>query len=289
MFFPGRSAARALVAVACMAWAQPLAHADGKERGPREPGEESCNQAIPAEVFAALGSPTWTAMAPGAATAVARPTSWQSRSGRDCHRYRGRRVCEGPRRIARGPRHAEAVRLALGIGTQEAGHRMLREGAKQDWLDAVSADAPRDFLFPVDTGRVWRGFGKVRKGRARRRPHEGIDIGASVGTPIRAAADGLVVYSDNQISGYGNFMIVLHKDGLATYYAHCNANYVVAGEHVVRGQVIGEVGETGLARGAHLHFELRRRGRAINPAPRLHALKSDVADASEDDANDDAL
>ena len=99
--------------------------------------------------------------------------------------------------------------------------------------------------------------------------HKGIDIGAPAGTLIRSVNDGLVGYSDNGVSGYGNLMIIVHADASVAFYSHCKANYVFAGELVRRGQVIGEVGATGLAYGNHLHFELRMHGQALDPLPRF--------------------
>jgi murein DD-endopeptidase MepM/ murein hydrolase activator NlpD len=257
--------------------------------------EESCNQTIPAAVLEALadpatvgGSAAFVSTSPSRAElalTASRPTDWQPVKGRDCHRYRGKRVCEGPRKIAQGPRQAEALRERLGLGTHEAAARLLHDPAKEEWIAAVRGEEPESFLFPVENGKLWRGFGRVRKGKARKRPHEGIDIGATEGTPFRAAADGLVAYSDNGVSGYGNLIIILHKDGRTTFYAHNHANYVVAGEQVLRGQIIGEVGDTGLARGAHVHFEMHRAGRPINPVPHLEMDGGDTE--GDDEAEDD--
>lgn len=275
------------------------ARASGSATASDEALEESCNQTIPAAVLEALADPatvggnTGSAFESGSPSPAsmgltsARPTDWQPVKGRDCHRYRGKRVCEGPRKIAQGPRQAEALRERLGLGTHEAAARLLNDPAKDEWIAAVRGEEPESFLFPVEHGKLWRGFGRVRKGKARKRPHEGIDIGATEGTPFRAAADGLVAYSDNGVSGYGNLIILLHKDGRTTFYAHNHANYVVAGEQVTRGQIIGEVGDTGLARGAHVHFEMHRAGRPINPVPHLE-MSGDDPEEDDGDEDDDA-
>ena len=98
--------------------------------------------------------------------------------------------------------------------------------------------------------------------------HEGIDIGAAQGAPIRAAASGTVSFA-GQMSGYGNVVIVQHAGGLATSYGHQSAMLVTVGQPVVAGEVIGAVGATGDATGPHLHFEVRLNGVAVNPAPYL--------------------
>jgi murein DD-endopeptidase MepM/ murein hydrolase activator NlpD len=98
--------------------------------------------------------------------------------------------------------------------------------------------------------------------------HEGIDIGAAQGTPIRSAAAGTVSFA-GQMSGYGNVVIVQHAGGLSTRYAHQSAMLVTAGQPVAAGEVIGAVGATGEATGPHLHFEVRLNDVAVNPAPYL--------------------
>ncbi len=101
-----------------------------------------------------------------------------------------------------------------------------------------------------------------------RRPHEGIDFGARSGTPIGAAADGIVIAS-TYLRGYGNTVILDHGGGYQTLYGHCSRSFVTAGQHVKRGEHIATVGATGLASGPHLHFEVRINGRAVNPLGKL--------------------
>jgi len=124
------------------------------------------------------------------------------------------------------------------------------------------------FRMPV-SGRISSPYGyrqhpiyKVRK------LHTGIDIAASSGTPIRSAGDGTVVHSARW-GGYGNCIIVDHGGGLATLYGHCSRLAVTSGQRVTHGQVIGYVGSTGMSTGPHLHFEVRKDGRPVNPSPYL--------------------
>ena len=105
--------------------------------------------------------------------------------------------------------------------------------------------------------------------------HNGIDLAAPKGTPIYAAADGVVVGVVKGITreqnasdggGYGNYVIIQHKDGtFSTLYAHCSKVDVSKGQEVKQGQKIGEVGNTGNSSGNHLHFEVRQNGTAVNP------------------------
>jgi len=95
--------------------------------------------------------------------------------------------------------------------------------------------------------------------------HTGIDIATTPGTPVRAAADGLVVAVRHTSVGYGNYVIVAHGDGYFTLYAHLADTQVVDGQHLLRGQLVGHEGATGLATGPHLHFELRYNGAVTDP------------------------
>jgi murein DD-endopeptidase MepM/ murein hydrolase activator NlpD len=115
------------------------------------------------------------------------------------------------------------------------------------------------FRWPVE-GPISSGFG-----RRWLRHHDGIDIAASSGTPVRAAARGRVVHSGQGVTGYGNLVIINHEGATATVYAHNRRNLVRVGEWVEQGEVIAEVGQTGHASGPHLHFEVRRDGQPQNP------------------------
>ncbi len=98
----------------------------------------------------------------------------------------------------------------------------------------------------------------------RRSMHKGIDIAAKPGSDIVAMADGLVIFSGRK-NGYGNIVEIRHPDGLETRYAHNSRNLVAEGELVAKGQVIAKLGSTGSATGPHVHFEVRREGKAIDP------------------------
>ena len=119
------------------------------------------------------------------------------------------------------------------------------------------APSASGFIWPV-SGPSTSGFG-WRWGRM----HEGIDIGAGCGTPIRATASGTVVYA-GWMDGYGNITIIDHGGGMATAYGHQSAIYVGGGS-VTQGQTIGAVGSTGHSTGCHLHFEVRVNGTPVDP------------------------
>jgi murein DD-endopeptidase MepM/ murein hydrolase activator NlpD len=118
--------------------------------------------------------------------------------------------------------------------------------------------AGNSFVWPV-AGAVSSGFGR-RDGRL----HEGIDIRAESGTPIRAAEGGRVRFS-GRLGAYGNSVLVDHGGGFTTVYAHALRVAVARGQRVEQGQIVAEVGATGNATGPHLHFEIRRRKASRNP------------------------
>jgi hypothetical protein len=98
----------------------------------------------------------------------------------------------------------------------------------------------------------------------------GIDIGVPVGAAIRAVRDGRVVVAGGDVCcGYGYYVVIEHEDGWSSLYAHLSAFSVQAGDVVQQGQRLGLAGRTGKAEGAHLHFELRAFGLAVNPIPHL--------------------
>jgi murein DD-endopeptidase MepM/ murein hydrolase activator NlpD len=99
------------------------------------------------------------------------------------------------------------------------------------------------------------------------RLHSGIDFAAPVGTPIRAAADGEVLWASWR-GGYGRCIIVLHAGGVATLYGHCSEIVAHAGQTVKAGTIIGYTGNTGLSTGPHLHFEMRVNGQPVDPIGR---------------------
>lgn len=94
--------------------------------------------------------------------------------------------------------------------------------------------------------------------------HTGLDIATSSGTPIKAAATGVVTYAGWK-GNYGNMVVISHSDSIQTYYAHCVRLYVSAGQQVNQGDVIAAVGSTGNSTGPHLHLEVRVNGTAKNP------------------------
>ncbi len=95
--------------------------------------------------------------------------------------------------------------------------------------------------------------------------HAGLDFTGNIGTKIYATGDGVVIRADNEMSGYGNLVIIDHGFGYETRYAHCDRFNVKVGQKVKRGEVIAFLGNTGVSTGPHVHYEVRKNGKAVNP------------------------
>ncbi len=186
--------------------------------------------------------------------------------GNDCGR--------GPRRVPKP--HGNAMRRArtLDLGERKTASHLISKPPEPRWarVAAQRGKAPKRLLWPVRGATLGRGFGYTRENLPEKE-HKGVDINGKRGEVVRAAADGLVAYSDNGLCGYGNVVIIVHPNGWVTLYAHLQRATVQAGYFVARGERIGLVGDTGKARGAHLHFELYENGDAADPMPHFAGTK----------------
>ena len=186
-------------------------------------------------------------------------------------------VAGQPSGVAQAPGPPEATDVPRGA----AGHR-VSAGAPTDAevraeLEALQREQSKiqrailDSSAPIRQGSgrfIWPVFGPITSPFCERRSweacHPGIDIGVPAGTAIRAADTGQVVLAGRQ-GGYGNLTCIAHSASLSTCYGHQSRILVAPGQVVMRGQVIGAVGCTGLCFGPHLHFEVRVGGRVVNP------------------------
>ena len=161
-----------------------------------------------------------------------------------------------------------ATAQLLFLALERTGRRPLRllkwPGTADGWIDLDDFAPPSVFSQPV-SGRISSRFGMRSHPILRLlRPHPGVDFAAIWGTPVRAAADGRVVAAEWR-GGYGRQVRVNHAEGLATSYSHLSEMVAQPGSFVRRGQIVGYVGASGLATGPHLHFEITRSGRRIDP------------------------
>lgn len=159
--------------------------------------------------------------------------------------------------------------------------RRLDRLTRRMYLASVSLDATQDLaenkelfsavipaIWPIDRTKLkyvsdlygWRMHPKYHVWKF----HEGIDLAAPTGTPVYATGNGIVSESKTA-NGYGKVISINHGFGYTSRYAHLSKQFVVRGDSVTRGQVIGEVGATGVGTGPHLHYEVRYMGSTVNP------------------------
>ena len=158
------------------------------------------------------------------------------------------------------PRHTLKIGLRLRLRPLRSNKSRIPPGYRKESV----------FAWPLK-GPITSGFGRRTNPflRSRVSYHKGIDIGAKIGTPFKASSDGVVIRAQ-RMGGYGNCIFVLHKNDYISVYAHNKKNLVQKGQMIKKGEMIGLVGRTGSATGPHLHFEIRKLKKAINP---LYAFK----------------
>lgn len=130
-------------------------------------------------------------------------------------------------------------------------------------LASIKEDT-QSWRWPLARNKVTSNFGERGDDH-----HDGIDLRASIGTPVYAAAEGSVLYAGSRIRGYGKMVVLKHRSGLSTVYAHNSKLVVSEGGRVKRGQKIALSGNSGRSSGPHVHFEIRKGTKAINPVALL--------------------
>jgi murein DD-endopeptidase MepM/ murein hydrolase activator NlpD len=222
--------------------------------------------------------------------AVQLPEKWAPSRGRECgkHKRKGhatRSYCQGPRKVPLpfGPDARRAAQLKL--GTSKAASSLLLAAPKPEWVAAAGEITEPSLHWPVDVGKLWRGF-EAKRPKSHKHRHKGIDVGAPTGSRIRAVQSGIVAYADNEVQGYGNLLVTVHPDGSVGLYAHCRAIYVFAGQRIERGQIVAEVGTTGITRGAHLHFEYRQKGFVRDPLKKFESRPCDPGKRCDEEVAD---
>ena len=154
---------------------------------------------------------------------------------------------------------ASAKNLSSKVSSKYAGNASSFSTSAN--LSKSSASLGVALIKPI-TGTITSRFGSVSSIRSG--AHTGLDIGATSGTPVKAAASGTVIWAGYKGS-LGNLVVISHSNGVQTYYGHCSKIYVATGQAISQGQTISAVGSTGNSTGPHLHFEIRVNGVAYNP------------------------
>jgi murein DD-endopeptidase MepM/ murein hydrolase activator NlpD len=147
-------------------------------------------------------------------------------------------------------------------------------------LASTAAAVPlpvRSYVHPLVGQRLTSNYGSRRHPIFKViRNHTGMDLAAPVGSFVRAMTSGRVIFAD-PFQGYGNFVTILHGNGVTSHYGHLQQMRVHAGEAVRAGQIIGTVGNTGHSTGPHLHFEIRKNGEPLDPLIFLPGLTTEPA------------
>ena len=138
--------------------------------------------------------------------------------------------------------------------------RKILSAKQPELAGAPAVNSRGGFIWPVN-GPLLSKFGSLGKGLQ----NDGINILARRGSPVRAIQNGVVAYSGNELRGFGNLLLIKHSGGWISAYAHNEKLLVKTGQRVKRGQVISSVGSTGSVNKPQLHFELRRKSRAVDP------------------------
>ena len=139
-------------------------------------------------------------------------------------------------------------------------------GAKKAVTHSTSKATPKAstttvaFKWPV-RGKIISKYGALQEGLK----NDGINISAKLGTPVRASESGRVVYAGNALKGYGNLVLMKHRQGYITTYAHMKTVSITKGQSVKKGDIIGFVGKTGTVRKPQLHFEIRKKRQTLDP------------------------
>lgn len=154
------------------------------------------------------------------------------------------------------PPHKPSEAQSHASPSNDKGHEEMREEKEREERIVTEKDR---FVWPVG-GEIISPYGV--RGKIR---HDGIDIKAEEGAPVKAAGDGKAVFVNSSLRGYGNIIILRHRDDFYTVYAHNKENLVKAGDEITKGDIIARVGSSGNASVCHLHFEVRQGKKVRNP------------------------
>src|SRR5450432_3469675 len=161
---------------------------------------------------------------------------------------------------------APATRMAAAGGAPQSARLAQATATAEDAADAAPAKAAEatgalpTFRWPV-RGKVITSYGAKTNGKS----NDGINLAVPEGTPVKAAEDGVVAYSGNELKGYGNLVLVRHSNGYVTAYAHASELLVKRGDTIKRGQIIAKSGQSGEVGSPQLHFEIRKGSSPVDP------------------------
>jgi murein DD-endopeptidase MepM/ murein hydrolase activator NlpD len=192
------------------------------------------------------------------------PISSEKRRGIfDKNRYKDLEGFNNSELVINTTQKIDGISNALAFQSKSLDEILKLAKAKDKLLSAIPAIQP---VKNEDLKHMASGFGyRTDPFTKARKMHEGMDFTAKTGTPIYATGDGIVKNADNSLSGYGNHIEINHGFGYLTLYAHLSSYKVRPGQRVKRGDVIGLVGSTGRSQAPHLHYEVHKDGKVVNP------------------------
>jgi murein DD-endopeptidase MepM/ murein hydrolase activator NlpD len=159
------------------------------------------------------------------------------------------------RSVAVPPQQPQSARLAQ--ATQQVEEKPAEAAVVKP---SETTSALPSFRWPV-RGKVITSYGAKTNGKS----NDGINVAVPEGTPVKAAEDGVVAYSGNELKGYGNLILVRHSNGYVTAYAHASELLVKRGDTIKRGQIIAKSGQSGEVGSPQLHFEIRKGSSPVDP------------------------
>jgi murein DD-endopeptidase MepM/ murein hydrolase activator NlpD len=186
-------------------------------------------------------------------------------------RYRNLKGYENTKRITETAKKLDQLSRELYVQSKSFDEVYKLAKNKEKMLASIPGIQP---ISNKDLKRIASGFGyRIHPIYKTLRMHEGIDFSAPIGTPIYATGDGTVERLKSRMSGYGKVVKINHGFGYETLYAHMSKIIVRPGQKVKRGEIIGYVGNSGRSTGPHLHYEVRKNGKPINP---IHFFYQDL-------------
>lgn len=181
----------------------------------------------------------------------------------DSNRYAELREYDNSQLVLNTTKRIDVISKELAIQSKSLDYVLKLAKAKTDLLEAIPAIQPvrNENLKRMASGFGYRTdpFTKVKK------MHAGMDFSAQTGTPVYATGDGVIQRADDAASGYGNHIVIQHGFEYETLYAHLSRYKCRVGQRVKRGDIIGYVGSTGRSEGPHLHYEVHKSGKIVNP------------------------
>lgn len=179
------------------------------------------------------------------------------------NRYKELEGFDNSQLVLNTTKRVDVISKELAIQSKSLDYILELAKAKNNLLSAIPAIQP---VRNENLKRMASGFGyRTDPFTKARKMHEGMDFTAKMGTPIFATGDGVIARADNTVSGFGNHIVIRHGFGYETLYGHLSKYKSRAGQRVKRGDIIGYVGSTGRSEGPHLHYEVHKNGKVVNP------------------------